>query len=243
MNDSGRYRHLVVVGAVVALALLAIAALLVHLGNPPSADEPPARATSGGPGSDHAVVDAPGGPTSEHAGVPTGFSRDEAGAVAAAVSYAGAAQRWLYWTDAEITAAVAQMATPESADRLTSESLATVRAARDELGTSPGRVWWLVHPLAWRVEQFSPDQATVAVWTMRLLSASEVAAPQTEWLTFTLDLDWVQGDWRLATVRDTPGPTPMTGPRDDPWQAEPFDDALTGFTRLDGEAVRRPEEP
>ncbi len=30
----------------------------------------------------------------------------------------------------------------------------------------------------------------------------------------------------------------MIGPGDRPWDAEPFDDALDGFTRLDGEPVR-----
>ena len=35
-----------------------------------------------------------------------------------------------------------------------------------------------------------------------------------------------------------PGPTPLSGPQDQPWDAVPFDDALDGFTRLDGEPVR-----
>lgn len=33
----------------------------------------------------------------------------------------------------------------------------------------------------------------------------------------------------------------MTGPWDEPWQPEPFDAALDGFTRLDGEPVAGPE--
>ena len=64
-----------------------------------------------------------------------------------------------------------------------------------------------------------------------------VAAPQSEYLTATLDLSWVDGDWRGDGVRDTPGPTPITGPHDQPWDAEPFDNALDGFTRMDGESV------
>ncbi|MDZ7734498.1 MAG: hypothetical protein U5R31_16745 [Acidimicrobiia bacterium] len=100
-------------------------------------------------------------------------------------------------------------------------------------------VWWLVRPLAWRVETFSPSGATVAVWrAVTVLSAQEVAAPQAEWVTVTIDLAWVEGDWRVDAVRDTAGPTPQTGPNDQPWDAVPFDEALEGFTRIDGEPLR-----
>ena len=70
-----------------------------------------------------------------------------------------------------------------------------------------------------------------------MLSAEGVAAPQTEWVTVTVDLAWVDGDWRVDAVRDTPGPTPQTGPKDQPWDAGPFDESLAGFTRMDGEEL------
>ena len=110
--------------------------------------------------------------------------------------------------------------------------------ARDQLGASSGRVWWLVRPLAWNVETFDGDQARVAVWVVTILSAAEVAAPQSEFLTVTVDLAWLDGDWRVDGVRDHLGPTPMTGPQDQPWDAVPFDETLAGFTRLDGEPVQ-----
>ncbi len=177
------------------------------------------------------------GPVSEQSGVDVGFAADENGAVAAAVSYATAAQRWLYFTDDEITAAVTEIATPTAAPRLVDDVLADVGLARGQLAASPGRVWWLVRPLAWNVTHFGIDEASVSVWTVTILSAAEVAAPQTEWITVTVDLAWIDGDWRVEAVRDTPGPTPMTGPKDIPWDAVPFDDALVGFTRMDGEAL------
>jgi hypothetical protein len=140
-------------------------------------------------------------------------------------------------SDADIVAAVRETATPEAAGRLADEAVTEVVAARRELAESAGRVWWLVHPLAWRVETSAGDAATVAVWTMTLLSASDVALPQTEWVTVTLDLSLRDGAWLVNAVREVPGPTPMTGPRDRPWEPEPFDDALAGFTRLDGERL------
>lgn len=235
MNERARMRRLVVLGAGGALVLLAVGVVLLRVSRPPGVDSPPSSepaAVDGTTGvTDHSTV-----PVTSPGGEPVGSDRSEAGAVAAAVGYAGASQRWLYWTDEQITAAVTDVATPNAADRLTGEILGDIGAARDELVESPGRVWWLVQPLAWRVARYSPEGATVEVWLMTLLSASDVAVPQTEWLTATLELEWLEGAWRLESVREAPGPTPMTGPRDEPWEPEPFDDALAGFTRLDGGA-------
>lgn len=178
------------------------------------------------------------GPSLERAGLDVGFAADQYGAVAAAVSYATASQRWLYFTDEEIRAAVAEIATPVAAPRMADEVVLDVSTAREQLGASTGRIWWLVRPLAWRIEHHDEAEARVSVWVVTILSAAEVAAPQSEFMTITLDLAWADGDWRVDGVRDAPGPTPLSGPQDQPWDAEPFDDALDGFTRLDGEPVR-----
>ena len=177
------------------------------------------------------------GPAGEAAGVPVGFAADEPGAVAAAVAYATASQRWLYFTDAEIGAAIGEIATPVAAPRIAEDVVADISMAREQLARSSGQIWWLVRPLAWRVDSFRDTEARVSVWTVTILSAAGVAAPQSEFLTVTLDLAWVGGDWRVDGVRDAPGPTPIAGPHDQPWDAEPFDRALDGFTRMDGEPV------
>ena len=226
-----RRRQLVVAGVVVATVLAG--ALLTAIGRTDPGSDPMAPETVlvARP----AVPAGSAGPTAEVSGVPVGFARDEQGAVAASIAYTTAPQRWLYFTDEEITAAVEEIATPVAAPRLADEVVAEVGVARERLGASPGRVWWLVRPMAWRVESFGGGEARVAVWTVTVLSAEDVAAPQSEWITVTTDLVWVDGGWRIDAVRDTPGPTPMSGPNDQPWDAAPFDDALAGFTRLDGE--------
>lgn len=160
------------------------------------------------------------------------------GAVSAAVAYATGSQRWLYLTDDQIRAAIAEIATPTAASRLTADVVATVSTARDQLRRSSGRVWWLVRPLAWRVDDLGGRQAQVSVWTVTVLSAAGVAAPQSDYVTVTVDLAWVDGRWRVEGARDTPGPTPITGPHDQPWDAEPFDRALAGFARIDSESSR-----
>jgi len=229
-------RRTAIVAAVVVVALVAgvfLVRLTRNSSSDPEQSEDPPEAEAARP----TVAAGASGPAGEAAGVPVGFAADESGAVAAALSYATASQRWLYFTDDEIEAAIAEIATPVAAPRLVEDVVADTSMARDQLARSQGRIWWLVRPLAWRVEHFRDSEARVSVWTVTILSAAAVAAPQSEFLTVTLDLAWADGDWRVDGVRDTPGPTPITGPKDQPWDAQPFDQALEGFTRIDGEPV------
>jgi hypothetical protein len=167
-----------------------------------------------------------------------GFGRDEEGAAAAALAYSAASQRWLYLGEREVAEAVAQIAAPRSVDDLVAEVVEATRTAQDGLAKSEGPVWWWVDPLAWRMETYSNARASVAVWAVTVLSAQAVAVPQSEWMTVTVDLEWVEGDWRVTAIGDRPGPTPIASPRDEPWDAVPFAEALQGFTRLGEEPVR-----
>ncbi|MFP5376828.1 MAG: hypothetical protein ACLGIO_08615 [Acidimicrobiia bacterium] len=164
-------------------------------------------------------------------------ARTEAGARAAAVAVATGSQDWLYLDDAGIDAAVRAVATPAAGPPLAAETVAALRTARSGLGAAAGRVWWLVRPLATRVEHYGPERARVVVWTVSVLSAAGVALPQAERRRVGVDLAWSGRAWLAEAVRDTPGPTPAVGPKDGPWEAGPFDDALAGFERV-GSPVR-----
>jgi hypothetical protein len=215
-----------------AVLLVVSGAVLVRVGSTDGAS------TGGAAGRRPVEEEEPGTPDAsggEVASAASGPSRTEAAAVTAAVRYSAASQHWLYLTDDEIATAVAEIATPAAAPSLTDETVEEIGLARNELAESSGPVWWLVRPLAWRMASFSADGASIAVWTVTVLSAAGVAAPQTEWMTVTVDLAWTEAGWRVDAIRDRPGPTPMTGPQDDPWDAQRFDDGLDGFTRLDGE--------
>lgn len=229
-----RNRWLLLAAVIVALVL--IGALVTNIASNPPADHEVRETEAVAP--THPVAPGTPLPSGEAAGMPVGFAPGEHGAVVAAVAYATAPQRWLYFSDDEIRAAIGQIATPAAADRLAGDVVAEVAIAREQLGASSGRVWWLVRPLAWELEFHDDNEARVSVWVVTVLSAAEVAAPQSEWMTVTLDLAWVDGDWRIDAVRDAPGPTPITGPNDRPWDAEPFDETLSGFTRMDGEPVQ-----
>jgi len=167
-----------------------------------------------------------------------GQDRTEQGARSTAVGFATASQDWLYMTDEQIDRSVRAIATASAGPSLSRETVAELRTARDALAKSPGRVWWLVRPLASRVERFDPATARVVVWTLTILSAADVALPQADWMRVTVDLSWEGDSWRLQAINDVAGPTPMTSTKDRPWQPEPFDAALAGFERVSGEGRR-----
>ncbi len=205
-----------VAGAVVAA--FAFGAVASRIGGP-----------SPQPGSERQPVSAKGperpvGTAGEH-------QATEDGARAAAIAFATASQDWLYLSDEQADRSVRAVATTAAADTLSRETVTELRAARDALRQSPGRVWWLVRPLASRVERFEPASARVVVWTVTVLSASDVAMPQAEWMRVAIELVWEQRAWRVQSVVEMPGPTPTTGTKDRPWQPEPLDTALDGFQR------------
>ena len=150
----------------------------------------------------------------------------------AAVEYATASQRWLYLTDEQIDDAVRSIAVPSAGDRLSEETVAELSVAREALAHAAGPVWWFVRPLAVRAELIGDERAEVSVWVVTVLSAADVAVPQADWVTLELDLVRHGDRWLLESITDIPGPTPVSGVRDDPWQPEPFDDALVGFERI-----------
>ena len=179
-----------------------------------------------------------GSGTDPGAHLPRGQERSEPGARATAIAFATASQDWLYLDDEQIDRAVRTIATASAGPSLSAETVAELRTARDGLAKSTGRVWWLVRPLASRVERYDPATARVVVWTVTILSAADVAMPQADWMRVTVDLVWEGDAWRLQAIDDEPGPTPMTGTKDRPWQPEPFDDALGGFERVSGEGTQ-----
>lgn len=214
--------------AVVVVAIVAV--LLVAGGLLARCDGSASKATTASRADAHDVVNAKCAWAGDS-------KRDEAGAVAAAMAYVSAAQDWLYLDDDQIRDEITEAASPRAARALASDVIDRISKARDALAPSSGRIWWLVRPLATRVVSCDDRQVRVEVWTATVLSAAEVAAPQTEWTTLDLDLAWMRGAWLVDAVRESAGPTPVPGPGDEPWDAVAFDQALDGFTRVDGEPL------
>ena len=107
--------------AVVAVAGVVILTLGAVLASPGGGDTRgptrPATPVAGDDAQRAGAEDSPDtsvGPTGVSGGVGVGFSRSEAGAVAAAMSYATAPQSWLYLSDEALAASVAGVTVPEA---------------------------------------------------------------------------------------------------------------------------------
>ena len=172
-------------------------------------------------------------PTASTPGMARPAADTSDGAVDAAVRYAVAAQDWLYLSDEDVDRAVRSLATTDAAEALSRDAVHRVHTARAALQAASGPVWWLVRPLAIRVDHFDATTARVTIWTVTVLAAPGVALPQADWSRLAMQLVWADAAWRINNVDQTVGPTPATGSADQSWQAEPFDNALQGFRRVE----------
>jgi hypothetical protein len=227
-QESRPFRRLAVAGAAAVVFLGGMAAR-GSLGD--RAD----RDSEAAPGAAQAAPEAVGpGPTREVDGAPAGFARTRAGARAAAIAYtAMLSQRLLYFEPAAAAAAVSAVAASASEATLVADALEGLEAARTPLAEGTGATWWVVEPLAVKVEAYATDRARLLVWLVRVLSRQGVVVPQTSWVTETVELVWEDGDWRLWSDTSTPGPTPVGDGSDLPSSAAELDAELTGFELLD----------
>lgn len=156
-------------------------------------------------------------------GVPVGYPRTKDGAMAAAVNYQTARSTPAYFTDETLRHQVLKTVMTSSAltnqqaqDDQTAKSL---MASLGVTGKTAPEMMMRAASLGTTVSSYSHDTATVRVWM------SEVVGVPTEqsrmpvagtWSTYTLILQWQDGDWKVATIDQTDGPTPMVAPDQSP---------------------------
>jgi hypothetical protein len=172
------------------------------------------------------------GPWDAVEGIGVGFSHDEAGAVAAAVTYGTAPQVWLYLSDDQVAVSADAVIVERARDELVPRLVEDARLLRTEVTKAAGTVWFVVAPLATKVESYTDERAVVRVWVVRVVSADGVAVPQSGWQTLRLDLAWESGDWRIAAVDEAEGPTPQLEAGVQPWAADYLGAELAGFRRV-----------
>ncbi|MER7055399.1 hypothetical protein [Streptomyces sp. NPDC000351] len=69
-------------------------------------------------------------------------------------------------------------------------------------------------PIGTKLTEGSADNATVEVWCSGLLglAGQNSTAPVTSsWFTITMDLEWINGDWKIVTHSQKDGPAPIPG--------------------------------
>jgi hypothetical protein len=218
-------------GGVIAVAAASLFFGLVlgrALGADGRNDAPPAPSGANTPSARDGADQGPGPSAFEH-GVPVGFSRNEDGAVAAAVGYTRTGQAFLDMDAAEVEAAVRTMATEASADALLADTVSRLEAARAALAGSAAPVDYYQAVLSVRVDAYGADHARVSVWSVGVLSREGVAPPQAGWTISTFDLAWERGDWKIAAESIVPGPAPITNAAAPPATSAQLRQRLAGF--------------
>ncbi|MGW1037976.1 hypothetical protein ACWD4Z_38045 [Streptomyces antibioticus] len=159
---------------------------------------------------------------SKRAGIPSGFARTEQGAQSAAANYAVAlGSTGMFKKDSRhslvdtvyTTGAAAKlqgaMDQAYSADFLAKMGL-------DAEGDAPKGNTFVsrVVPVGTTVEAYSDTTAKVAVWYLGLIGMSGTTSTDpvtSSWKTWTFDLTWADGDWKIAADTQRNGPAPVPG--------------------------------
>ncbi|MFJ3811622.1 hypothetical protein ACIPWE_35315 [Streptomyces sp. NPDC090073] len=211
-------RSLVTVVGVVVLLIAAIA--FANRGDDASSDTPTNKQPH-----PKAAPTAPTGTKpveSKSTGVPTGFAHTEQGAQSAASNYAVAlGSTGMFRKDSRHTL-LDLLYTSDAASRLqtpmdhaySAEFLG--RMGLDPSGNPPNGSTFVsrVVPIGTTVRQYQDDKAKVAVWYLGLIgmAGNTSTDPVTSsWKTWTFDLRWSDGDWKIASDTQKNGPAPVPG--------------------------------
>jgi hypothetical protein len=112
---------------------------------------------------------------------------------------------------ARLRAVVARVASLAARPRLLAAFAEASAQTRAKLGadTVPRPVIVLRSvPVGYRVERFSRDQATVAIWYVGIVGSGATVQPQQSWRTQLVSLVWEDGAWKVSSFASSPGPTP-----------------------------------
>lgn len=168
------------------------------------------------------------------AGVPVGYARTRAGAVAAMAAYGQAlADPRVQLDDRRRRAVGAAVGTERYAGAL--EDAEAVFAARRESAVGralrPGaHAVFLGLPIAYRILSYDGSRAVIKSWGVAVVASDTGLEPRASWGTTTTTAVWAHGDWKVDDVRSEAGPVPAgTGA---PSSALPFIDALAGMRAL-----------
>jgi len=216
--------HLLRAAAIAAAGLIAGFAIAQTTTDTP-APAPDARSEASTADSEPSTTGP--GPTRVEAGVPAGFARTRAGAVAAASAYVRTGAAVMGMTDAEARAAVAQMAADGAAEAQADDLLAQLRRLRETLDGEPATYRQAV--AATSVDAFDGTRARVAVWHVGVLAAGDRFPPQAGWSISTFELVWEHGDWKVWSETIEPGPAPMLDDSAPPATTDAYEDRLAGF--------------
>ncbi|MBK3581108.1 hypothetical protein JHN63_46550 [Streptomyces sp. MBT65] len=155
-------------------------------------------------------------------GIPSGFAHTQQGAQSAAANYAvalggtGMFQKEIRHTlvNSLYTAGAASKLTAPMDQAYSAGFLS--KLGLDANGNAPTGSTFVsrVIPVGTTAQQYSDTSAKVAVWYVGLLGMAGQTSTDpvtTSWKTWTFDLQWSDGDWKIATDSQKDGPAPVPG--------------------------------
>ncbi|MGW2200442.1 hypothetical protein [Streptomyces sp. NPDC001774] len=208
-------RSLITVVGVVVLLIAAIAFANRGDGDPEKSDANPSAAGNPTAATGVRPVTGKNGP------IPKGFAHDEQGAQSAAVNFSvalGSADMFNTARRNEIVNAVYAPTVADARrsdlDKVYSDKGFLTRIGLQADGTAPNGLTFISRaiPVGSKIESFTTDRATVAVWYSSLfgLAGEGSQNPVSEsWYTTTYQLEWVGGDWRVTAFDQKDGPVPV----------------------------------
>ncbi|MFE1781095.1 hypothetical protein ACFW9F_00510 [Streptomyces sp. NPDC059506] len=206
------------IGAIIFGVVLTLGMALTLFGGGGSADDqgapktpadstPTSQAGGSGPGAKASAVKG---------GVPVGYPRTKNGAAAAAVNYQVARSSPGYFTDQALRHQVLKTIMTSSAvttqQAQDDQSVKGLMAALGVTEQSAPDMVMRAASLGTSVRSYSDDAATVRVWMSEVVGVpidkSKMPVSGT-YSTYTLILQWENGDWKVATIDQAEGPTPL----------------------------------
>ncbi|MGW3400677.1 hypothetical protein [Streptomyces zhihengii] len=154
--------------------------------------------------------------------IPTGYAQDEQGAQSAAANYAVALGSTGMFQSELRHVIVDTVYSPNRAAQLKPQMDKAYSAdflsklGLDSKGNPPTGSTFVSRtiPVGTTVNSFSSDKATVSVWYTGLIGMSGEGSTDpvtTTWKTWTFNLQWVNGDWKIIDDSHRDGPAPVPG--------------------------------
>ncbi|WP_405715048.1 hypothetical protein [Streptomyces sp. NBC_00046] len=183
-------------------------------GDPGSAGSKPGAASTGATGTKPV--------TGKNGTIASGFAHDDQGAQSAAANYSvalGSAEMFdKAKRDSILNAVIAPSAVGgfrTTLDQAYSAGLFKNLGLNDD-GSTPAGFTFISRttPIGTKVTKSSAARATVEVWCSGLigLAGEGSTKPVTDgWFTITMELEWVNGDWKAMTHSQKDGPAPVGG--------------------------------
>lgn len=144
----------------------------------------------------------------------TDYPHSKDGAIVAAAAYQRALANPAILRHGGLKRRIEAIATPDYADKmLEANQPGTDRLMAGPLGEGVQQGVPTVYagvPIAFRVLSYAPDRARIQNWGATIVGNVSTVEPVAYFGTGTIELEWQDGRWKIASSKAAFGPTPQT---------------------------------